>query len=292
MSGDGSPTELLAGKILDRLGAGDDVFAAEALKHAAEDLATVLATLDSPSRLPAEEEDVGRLTAPAQEPAERILAVLLPVIEYGGPASQAAIPRALRHLARKTGLMANSPRSGVTGTLVLGRLVWAVTAYALSCERLDGLAAAWRATTDPRHEEDVPAPLLADSSLRHADMYGRSADKAYEDYLAWLSEQEIVAQRYPLLLAELDLVFPEADVLLALLTATTRGRVYAHGLTAQTVMRFRGRAAQAHQRAQLAALFGVPDANLEVVLTSAYQSLETEPRHWEQPPEQLFPTPQ
>jgi hypothetical protein len=291
VSGGGSPADLLAGKILDRLGAGDDIFAAETLKHAAIDLAIVLENLDSPSRLPTEDQDVSALTAPAEEPAEVMLAVLLPVIEYGGPASHAAIPRALRHLARKAGLLTDSSRSGVTGTLVLGRIVWAIAACSLSCERLDGLAAAWRATTDPRHEEDVPTPLLADSSLRHADMYGRSADKAYEDYRSWLAERELLAQRSPLLLAELDLVFPEADVLLALLTATTRGSVYAHGLTAQTVMRFRGRAAQAHHRAQLAALFGVSDANLEDVLASAYQRLETEPRHWEQPPEVLFPSP-
>lgn len=38
MNGGNSPVEELAGQVLERLGAGDDVFAAEAMKQAAEDL--------------------------------------------------------------------------------------------------------------------------------------------------------------------------------------------------------------------------------------------------------------
>jgi hypothetical protein len=38
---DGSPAEKVAGQVLERLGADDNVFAAEALKEAAADLATV-----------------------------------------------------------------------------------------------------------------------------------------------------------------------------------------------------------------------------------------------------------
>jgi hypothetical protein len=219
-----------------------------------------------------------------------MLAVLLPIVEYGGRASVGSIPRALRHVARKTSLMADSPRLRVAGTLVLGRLVWALAAYAVSCGRLEGLAAACGASADPRHEEDVPAPLLADPSLRHADIYGRSADKAYEDYRVWLSERNLLVKQYPLFLAELDIIFPEADVLLALVAASTTGRrVYSHGLTAETVNRFRARFGQAHQRSQLATLFGVSENELENVLAEAYQRLETTPRHWDSPPAQLFP---
>jgi hypothetical protein len=278
------------GPILERLGAGDDVFAAEALKEAAADLATVLEGMESPTRPPADKQEVNALLGPSEDPAERMLAVLFPIVEYGGNASVASIPRALRHMARKTSLMADSPRLRVTGTLVLGRLIWALAAYAVSCGRLEGLAAAWGANADPRHEEELPAPLLAHPSLRHADVYGRSADKAYEDYRVWLSERSLLVKRYPLLLAELDVIFPEADVLLALLAASaTRRAVYSHGLTAETVNRFRARVAQPQQRSQLATLFGVAENDLENILAEAYQRLETTPRHWESPPAYLFP---
>ena len=291
MSEDGSTADELAGQVLERLRTGDDVSAAEALKQSAEDLTRVLERLQSPSHPLADKQEVDALLGPSEGPAERMLAVLLPVVEYGGRSSLATIPRALRHVARKTSLMADSPRLGVGGTLVLGRLVWALAAYAISCERLSGLATAWRASSDPLHEEDIPGPLLANPSLRHADIYGRTADRAYEDYRAWLQERSLLNERYALFLAELDAIFAEADVLLALLSAsaTTRGRVYSHGLTAQTVNRLRARLAQPHWRSELAALFGAAEDALENVLAEAYQRLESDRRHWESPPAQLFP---
>jgi hypothetical protein len=290
VSGDRSAAEELAASVIERFGTGDDVFASEALKEAAGDLATVLDGMKSPGRSTTDEQELNELLKPSEPQSERMLAVLLPVVEYGGPFSLATIPRALRHVARKTSLMAASPRLGVVGTLVLGRLIWSLSAYAISCERLGGLAAAWRATSDPRHEEDIPNPLLADPSLRHADLYGRSADRAFEDYRSWLSEQRLLADRYPLFLAELDVVFAEADVLLALLSASATARdVYSHGLTAHTVHRFRARLAQPHRRGELATLLGVAQDDLDSVLADAYQRLRTDQRHWDSPPAQLFP---
>lgn len=279
----------LQAKILDRLGAGDDVFAAEASKEKAVAVASALGAEEAEPKAPTADERVAALLAPVDEPAEELLAVVLPVVEYGGPRALDAIPRALLHIARQTSLGGReSGWRSAAGALVVGRLGWALTAYALHCGRLDGLCAAWRAIPPPRYEDETPTPVLADPSLRHADAFDRDAGKAYDDYRSWLAGRELVGARYPLFAAELDDVFAEADFLLALRAeAAHRYGVYSHGFTRATVARFRGRLGDGAFRAGLASLFGV--AELEAALATAYESVKTNPHRFDRPPTQLFP---
>ena len=278
-------------EILERLGAGDDIFAAEALKEKAVAVATALgADEGSPSGTTAEER-VEALLAPIDAPAEELLAVMLPVIEYGGLRVLDVIPRALLHIAQQTSLLGRE--SGwqlAAGTVVVGRLSWALAAYALHCGRLDGLGAAFRAIPPPYYEDTPSTPLLADPSLRHADAFGGDAGKTYDDYYSWLAKQELAEARYPLFAAELDNVFAEGDFLLALRAeALNRDGLYTHGFTRSTVARFRGRLNDGAFRASLASLFGVGLSELEETLAAAYGTLRTNPHRFERPPEQLFP---
>jgi hypothetical protein len=281
----------LQANVLDRLGAGDDVFAAEASKERAVAVATALEAEEVEPKAASAEERLAALLAPVDSPAEELLAVVLPVVEYGGPRALDAIPRTLLHIARQTSVVGReSGWRAAAGALVVGRLGWAVAAYALHCARLDGLCAAWRAVPPPRYEDESPTPLLADPSLRHADAFDRDAGKAYDDYRSWLAGRELVGARYPLFAAELDDVFAEADFLLALRAeAAHRYGVYSHGFTAASVARFRGRLGDGALRAGLASLFGVPVADLEATLATAYGSVKTNPHRFDRPPAQLLP---
>lgn len=281
----------LHSKALDRLGAGDDVFAAEALKENAVDVATALGADEADPNPPTAEERVAALLAPVAEPAEKLLAVMLPVVEYGGPRALDAIPRALLHIGRQTSLVGRERGwRSAAGALIVGRLGWALTAYALHCGRLDGLCAAWRAVPPPRYEDETPTPLLADPSLRHADAFDRDAAKAYDDYQSWLAGRGLVGARYPLFVAELHEVFAEADFLLALRAeAAHRYGVYSHGFTRATVARFRGRLDHGAFRAGLASLFGVGVTELEATLATAYGSVKANPHRFDRPPSHLFP---
>ena len=281
----------LQANVLDRLGAGDDVFAAEASKERAVTVASALEAEEVEPKAASAEERMAALLAPVDAPAEELLAVILPVVEYGGPRALDAIPRTLLHIARQTSLVGReSGWRAAAGALVVGRLGWAVAAYALHCGRLDGLCAAWRAVLPSRYEDESPTPLLADPSVRHADAFDRDAGKAYDDYQSWLAGRELVGARYPLFAAELDDVFAEADFVLALRAeAAHRYGVYSHGFTAATVARFRGRLGDAAFRGGLASLFGVAVADLEATLATAYGSVKTNPHRFDRPPAQLFP---
>jgi len=279
----------LHAEILDRLGRGDDVFAAEALKEKAVLVATLLAATETEVTATTAEERTAAVLAPVDTPAEGLLAAVLPIVEYGGPRALDAIPRAFIHIARRTSLI-GSERGwrAAAGVLVVGRLGWALATYALHCGRLDGLCAAWRAVTKSS-SEDASTSMFADPSLRHADAFDRHAGNTYEDYKSWLAGRELILARYPLLVAELDDVFAEADFLLALRAeAENSYGVYSHGFTHATVNRFRRRLADREFAAGLASLFSVAISELDATLADAYQSVKANRSGFEGPPARLF----
>ena len=266
-------------EILDRLGAGDDVFAAEAMKEKAAAVAAALA-----------EQAEARPEGTVEERVATLLGVVLPVVEYGGGAAVDVLPRALAHVARQTSLtQTQSSLPFLAGTLVVGRLGWAIAAYALHCRRLDGLTAAWRAALPSRYDDQLSPPLLADSSLRHADVFERHAGKGYADYRGWLERRDLIHERYPLFAAELAEVFAEADFILALRSAAAlRWELYSEGFTSATVGRFHARLADARLREQLAQLFDVDGNELNETLAQAYTRLRANQHSWERPPARLF----
>jgi hypothetical protein len=278
-------------ELLDRLGSGDDVFAAERLKETALALADGLAGLSSEGEGDTLEEQVRTILEPVDDHAEALLTVLLPTVEYGGPAAVDVLPRLLVHVARRTSLAGQqSSLPFLAATLVVGRLVWALAAYSLHCGRLGALTAAWRATLPSRYDEGVPTPLLGDSALRHPDVFTRHADKAYIDYREWLAGRQIIGERYPVFAEELEDVFAEADVWLALRSAAaTQWDVYSHGLSSATVRRIRARSSDAREREELARFFAVPGAELARTLADAYARLRVDQRLWDRPPAHLFP---
>jgi hypothetical protein len=280
-------TEIRA-ELLDRLGKGDDVFAAETLKERAAALAEALAGVEESAEGTLEERARILLEQVDQQGFE-FLAVLLPLVEYGRSQALDVLPRALRHVARRTSLSeVQSSLPLIAATLVIGRLVWAMTAYSLHCGRLDALTSAWRATVSSRYEDRLPAPLLADTGLRHPDVFGQDADKGYQDYREWLRTSDLIGC-YPLFAAELDEIFAEADFLIALRTAcASRWNVYSHGFSGATVIRLRGRLADGREREQLARFFSVGDGELDEMLAEGYSRLKVDPRGWERPPAQLF----
>lgn len=275
--------------VLTRLGGGDEVYVAEELKDRAAALTAVVASENEVSG-DTSEERLKSLLVKTDAPAEELLAVLFPIVEYGSAASIAVIPRALVHVARSTSLARlQSGFRAAVGTLVIGRVVWAMTAHALQCNRLDAVAAAWRAVSEPRSGDEPAPPLLADPSIRHPDAYDRDARRGYESHRSWLAERELIRSRYPLLADELDDAFAEADFLLALRAEAVHSYgVYSHGFTRSTVARFRARLRDAEGRRGLSAVFSVALDELDATLSSAYASVRTNPHAWDRPPEELF----
>lgn len=280
-------------EIAERLGAGDDVVASETLKTKATAVIDELFAAGHPSFSPRQPPDevVAAVLTPVDAAAEEVLAVLLPIVEYGSTSSLNAIPQSLLHVARRTSLIT---REGgwrqIVGVLLVGRFAWALTAYALHCNRLEAVTAAWRAVPPPRHGDEVLAPLLADRSLRHVDIYDGHAGRAYSDYYSWLSGSELIQTRYPIFAAELEHLFPEADFLLALRAEGVHGSgLYSHGFTREVVARFRARLSDGDMRTSLSNLFGVSLNDLNATLARAYGTLKTDQNRWDQPPTELFP---
>src|SRR5581483_3666890 len=119
-------------ELLDRLGDGDDVFAAERLKAKVLALTDGLASLNVDVDGGTLEERVQAILEPVGENADALLAVLLPIAEYAGPTAVDVLPRLLVHLARRTSLAEQqSSLPFLAATLVVGRIAWALAAYSL-----------------------------------------------------------------------------------------------------------------------------------------------------------------
>lgn len=270
---------------LTELGRADEIAVAERLKTAAVQLAALLADLPGDDgRLT--EERVGELLAVTSASVEALLAVAFPVVEYAQAAALDALPRALRHVVGVTAAARTDQTARRIGAVpAVGRLVWALAAFALHCDRPDALIALARARIAVPFSDDV-APVIALTSLRYPDALGGNAGLAFRDYHDWLAALSLL-ERHPMFAAGLDAAFLEGDLLLAMQTGRFRNRVYSQGRTRDTVRRLVGRIDDAAQQQAFEQLFP-GQGELETRLEQAYAATEGDRNRFESGPSRLF----
>jgi hypothetical protein len=273
-------------EILAELGRGDEVAVAERLKTVAFELGALLDDLpDEDGQLT--DERVSELLDATSAPGEAFLTVAVPVVEYGRAAALEALPRALRYVTRATAAARTDQNARrVAAVPAVGRLVWALAAFALHCDRPEALVALGRArVTVPFSDGDV-APVMALTALRYPDALGGNAGNSFRDYHDWLAARPLL-QRYPLFAAELDAALLEADLVLGMYAGRLRSRVYSTGHDRDTARRFVARLEDAAQREALERLFP-GEGSLEERLEHAYAATEGDRNRFERGPAQLF----
>jgi len=121
--------------------------------------------------------------------------------------------------------------------------------------------------------------VLADSRLRHLDLFEHGADVAFRAHVAWYSRRPWRASVGPLSTdGQVQLAFAEADVLAGML-AVGPGRdrdLYAAGLTVsegRVADRLVARSGDPRQRPLLREIFGVTDGALDARMADAYAGL-------------------
>jgi len=285
--------------VLGELGRGDEVAVDERRERgrrrleplgdghlvAAAELATLVDELPDESRLT--DEGVARVLDATSDAAEALLAVAFPVLEYGRGAAVDALPRALRHVALATSAArAEQTAPRIAAVAVVGRLVWALAAFALHCDRPQALVAVARArVTVPFTDGDV-TPVMALTPLRYPDALGRDAGNSFRDYHDWLRGLALL-DRYPLFRDEFDVAFREGDLVIAMYAGRFRTRVYATGRERDAVRRFAARVDVAAQRQGVDALF-YGDGELKARLEAAYAATEGGGNGFERGPDRLF----
>jgi hypothetical protein len=272
-------------EILAELGRGNEVAVAERLKAAAVAVAAAIEAIeqaapDAGGRLP-------QVLVGTSDASEAFVAVAFPVLEYGRNESLESLPQAIRHVALATSAAGTDQEATrVAATVCLGRLVSALAAFALHCGRPHALAAANRAQVIVPFSNGEAEPVISLRALRYPDALGGNAGDSFRDYHDWLAGLSLVAH-YPLFAAEFDLAFDEGDLMLAMLLAQQRPRVYAHGRSRESARRLAARAGDQAQRPGLEALFR-GEGVLEKRLDSAYRATETDIRRFDRGPESLF----
>lgn len=272
-------------QILGELGRRDEIAVAERLKAEAAALATML------DDLPGEDgqltsERVQELLASTSAAAESFLSVALPVVEYAEQAALETLPRALRQVTLATAAARNDHTARrVAAIPVIGRLVWALAAFALHCDRPAAVVALARARIRVPFDDEVQ-PVIALTALRYPDALRGNAGVAFADYRDWLSGLDVL-EPYPLFRAELEDALLEADLVLAMCTARFRNRIYSHGRARDTVRRLTARVDDTAQRQALEQLFP-GEGELEVRLEQAYAATEGDRNRFERGPAKLF----
>jgi hypothetical protein len=160
-----------------------------------------------------------------------------------------------------------------------------MSAFPLSCDRLDSLVALARARVQVPFSDDVQ-PVVALTALRYPEALGGNAGNAFRNYDEWLRGRSLL-ERYPLFESDLDAALLEADLLLAMEAGRFRRRIYARGHARDTVRRFRARVGDPVQRAALDALFPGPQT-LEERLEAAYAAVEGGRERFETGPQLLL----
>jgi hypothetical protein len=272
-------------EILAELGRGDEIAVAERLKAEAVTLTTLLDDLPGDDRqLTAERvQEVLAATSPA---CESFLEVALPIVEYGKGVALEALPPALRRATLRTraGSTDQTARR-VASVPAIGRLIWALAAFALHCDRPAVLVALGRERIQVPFYDDVE-PVLSLTALRHPDALERNAGLAFRDYSEWLSHLDLLDE-YPVFREELEMALLEADLVLALYASRSRDRVYSSGRTTDVARRFAARANDTRQRKALEQLFP-GDGTLEERLERAYAATEGDRSRFDRGPVQLF----
>ena len=202
--------------------------------------------------------------------------VALPVVEYGEGVAVETLARVLRQVALATAAARTDQTARrIAAVPVVGRLVWALAAFALHCDRPASLVALGRARVRVPFREDVE-PVLALRALRHPDAFRQGAGAAFRDYHEWLSRLDVLEQ-YPVFRAELEEALLEADVVLAMYSSRFRDRIYSEGRTQDSVRRFTARVDDAAQRQAIEHLFP-GEGTLESRLEQAYARTEGDQR--------------
>ncbi|MDQ3823357.1 MAG: hypothetical protein M3321_08975 [Actinomycetota bacterium] len=246
------------------LARGAEAAAAERLKlHAADEAGRIEEEIGSRMSASAPRSDTGlhALLGALDERNQRFLALALPLVEYGTPVAAETVARSVRFFARTC--LAPRPGGEVyrQGAMtVLGRLVWAIAAYSVECNRLDALVRLAR--IDVALEPDEPeTPLLARGELRVFAGAEEDRDAAYRHYLDWLRTSDLARNEVPLFWPNVHRAMAEADLWLALRTAAvTATEVYSAGMSAPAVLRLRRRLEDASAVSELARLLGVSES--------------------------------
>jgi hypothetical protein len=265
---------------LERLGRDDEVGVAETLKTEVAANAELLEqqlSAEPQGETGTAEERVQAFLAAHDEANERLLAAAFPAIEYGSERLVSAVGRAAAHLVRPSAqVRSGSALRPGAAIVVAGRVLWGMATYALFCNRTEAVAALDSITIRPPDEDREGVPLFGRSEFRYPHVLGGNAGNSYEHYRSWLSERALVAERLPLFAAELDDIFAETDLLLALrMISVVKHRTYSGGADAPTVRRLSDRFRDPRQRPGLAALFRIDDAGLDELVEPCYrQNLE------------------
>lgn len=272
-------------KILDELGRGDEIAVAERLKAEALAFAALLNDLHGDDGQLAAER-VEELLAATSAAGESLLVVAFPVLEYAEGAALETLPRALKHVTLPTAAARTDQTARrIAAVPAVGRVVWALTAFSLHCNRPAALVALARARIRVPFYDHVE-PVIALTALRHPQAFRQDAGVAFRNYHDWLAELDLLEQ-YPLFRADLDDALLEADLVLAMCESRSREGVYTSGRSPDTVRRFSARVDDAAQRQALDQLFP-GDGELEERLERAYAGTKTDRNRFERGPAQLF----
>jgi hypothetical protein len=229
---------------------------------------------------------VQELLAATSSAGESFLTVAFPVVEYAEHAALETLPRTLRQVTLATAAARTDQTARrVAAVPAIGRLVWALVAFALHSDRSAALVALARARVRVPYYEDVES-VIALTALRHPDAFRQDAGVAFRDYHEWLSQLDVLEQ-YPLFRAEIDAALFEADLVLAMCASRFRDRIYSGGRASDTVRRFTARLRDAAQRQALEELFP-GEGELEDRLEQAYAATEGDRNRFERGPAKLF----
>jgi hypothetical protein len=273
-------------EILAELGRGDEVAVAERLKTVAAELAALL------DDLPGDDgqlttERVNEILDTTSGAGEAFLTVAFPVVEYGQGASLEALPRSLRRVACATAVARTDQTARrIAAVPALGRLVWALAAFALHCDRPQALVALARARVSVPFSDGDVQPVMALTALRYPDTLGGNAGNSFRNYQEWLSALALL-EHYPLFRAEVEAAFLEGDLVLAMYSGRFRRGVYSTGHELGTVRRFAARVDDVAQRQALEQLFA-GEGDLEARLEEAYTATEGDRHRFERGPTRLF----
>lgn len=206
---------------------------------------------------------------------ERVLARAFPLVDHGGERGSLAVLAEVRAFAADP-WAAQNPQSEAAARLVLHHLAWPVAGYALACDRVDLVAELGAVVVASRYG-DGDGTVFESSDVRHSDVFGRSADRTYDDLCEWLSGTALRAV-VPRLRREQDLdgALAEAELVAGLRFATRwADRSYCHviGRGGEAERRLRAHLRSTAGRVALARLVGCDPKDLVETINELYGRL-------------------
>ena len=263
-------------ELLEHLGRHDEVSASQLMKRetaSSTDALTGAMTVLDDGELTVERIDEQLVTLSSTN--ERLLAVAFPIVEYGSERLLFGVGRALTLLSEVSLGRAELANPGVLAELVIGRLGWSLSAYALFANRLDGLSAVMSAPINRAYEERSQPRFATDSRLRHSRRFQDRARETIDSYANWLIALELV-QHLPLFEpGQRGGFFDEADLVLALALHGDRGRAFTNRLQPQAALRLGARLADERNRAHLSAALALPADSVVSTVDQWYQELRS-----------------